>query len=653
MGERFILFLLLSLYFYFNKINIFKILWITIIFKILFFLIDLLDFSNYIIFIYFIIYGSIFYGIYISIKSKSNKNIINLICNIILKFIYIYVFWGLLSDVYLFLDLPGYFNAILIPALFKLSFFEDSSVNPGNPANQVNPSPTGGSDGKGTPTEPKNTTGPTQPLEKINSTEYKVEIKNIISSENFNLAINKLFHAIGLQFSIYSSIMGTEYPIKWENLFYWLKTSSILSEEKIEKLSILLNSKDYNEFYKSIPRFFKWHENFLNFYYIFNGNIYLSEDMFDFYQGEPDKLKEDFKLDKSKFILVSETNANISNYKSNSVLTRFFNENLIPTINESEVQMINFPIKVGKITETPAVGEEDVATNINTKTKKYIFFMSISELFDSNNNLKFEINAKNKNLISNSDLDFENCKNFWQFDYFNKWFYYWFIELDINSFLSLNILGKLGIKLMDITPDKLMYAMHLAVVEYLEELDILMKAKIWYEHHTGIKYSSLSDSTLNEYKNLFLKFWVRQIIAYCKPWDLSENYYIPNMYDHSVVYLELLENIIYAQSKILEAQWTINTIYVYLPSFIESTEIEYDTKLINFYNKIFSLLKKEVINNYKDVYDLRRSYKINWYHADYPLSCEDLENNYKYINRVFKTDTPLDIELVSKLKKEK
>lgn len=31
---------------------------------------------------------------------------------------------------------------------------------------------------------------------------------------------------------------------------------------------------------------------------------------------------------------------------------------------------------------------------------------------------------------------------------------------------------------MDTGPEKLMYAMHLSVLEFLEELDILMKAKI-------------------------------------------------------------------------------------------------------------------------------------------------------------------------------
>lgn len=656
LGIKFFSFLLLSLYFYFTKVNIFKLLKITIIFKSLFFLLVLLDFSNYLIFIYFFIYCSLIFGIYISITAaqKSNKNIKNLICNIILKFIYIYLFWVLLSEVFLFLNLPEYFNVavgVLIPAIFNLSFFEDNFINPvaeglRSKGFSTEPAkPTGFSE----PAKPTGATEPTDPTEPTKSTE-PVE-KNLISSENFNLAIDKLFYAIGKEFSRYNNIKETEYAIKWEDLFYWLKTSSILSEKEeyadIEKLSIFLKTKDYNEFYRNIPRFFKYNENFLD-YFILNGNVYISEEMFDFFH-DSDKVKSDLILDKSKFIFVSNIKANISNYTGNTSLTMFLEEKKIPTINESAEQMINIP-------QAPlaCVASEAIENVLDTNTKKYIFFISISDLFDSNNKIKMEINVKNNNLILNSDLDFKKCNNFWQLDYFKKWYYYWFIELDIKSFLSLNILRKLGINLMDITPDKLMYSMHLTVVEFLEELDILIKAKIWYEHYTGIKYSSLPESTLNEYKHLFIKFWVRQIIAYCKPQNLSDNYYfVTNMYEHNVVYLELLENILFVQSKILEAQWTINTIYVYLPSYLESKEIDPETKLINFYNNIFTFLKKEIMENYKDVYDLRRSYKINIFHLDYPLSCEDLDYFFKYINRVLGTDTPLNIELVSKLKKEK
>ena len=250
-------------------------------------------------------------------------------------------------------------------------------------------------------------------------------------------------------------------------------------------------------------------------------------------------------------------------------------------------------IALSKIADKIVYSDHEISSEVDAV--KYIFFISISDLFDIDNKLKREIDVKNDNLISNINL--ENCKNFWQLDFFKQWFYVWFIELDIQSYLSLNILRKLSIPLMDITPDKLMYTMHLTVIEYLEELNILLKAKIWYEHHAGINYSSLSESTLNEYKNLFIKFWIRQIIAYCKPSDIDSKFFITNMYDEDKVYLELLENILFVQSKILEAQWTINTLYVYLPSILEFKEVNCETKLINFYNKINVIYKWKYYNN--------------------------------------------------------
>ena len=90
--------------------------------------------------------------------------------------------------------------------------------------------------------------------------------------------------------------------------------------------------------------------------------------------------------------------------------------------------------------------------------------------------------------------------------------------------------------------------------------------------------------------------------------------------------------------------------HIYLPSYTESTELDPKIKLFKFYNNIYLLLKKEIIDNYKDVYDLRRAYKTKIFHIDYPLSCEDLESNFQYINKVYGKDTSLDLEYLSKLK---
>ena len=122
------------------------------------------------------------------------------------------------------------------------------------------------------------------------------------------------------------------------------------------------------------------------------------------------------------------------------------------------------------------------------------------------------------------------------------------------------------------------------------------------------------------------------------------------MYDVKNVYSELLENILFVQSKILEAQWTINTLSVYLPSIIEYKEIDCETKLINFYNKIFALLKKEIVDKYKDVYDTRRAYQVNRFHNNYPMSCEDLQLAFNFINNRYFTKNNLNTDFLSNLK---
>ena len=121
---KILFFIIISLYFYYLKINILKLLKLTIIIKCLFFLLGLLDISSiYINSIYFIIYISFFYNIYKNIKSNARgekiKNI-KYISNIILKFIYLYLFWNLLSKIDLIFAVYAileYFNIVILQAV--------------------------------------------------------------------------------------------------------------------------------------------------------------------------------------------------------------------------------------------------------------------------------------------------------------------------------------------------------------------------------------------------------------------------------------------------------------------------------------------------------------------------------------------------------
>ena len=92
----------------------------------------------------------------------------------------------------------------------------------------------------------------------------------------------------------------------------------------------------------------------------------------------------------------------------------FLKEKFIPTIIESGDQMSN--IASSNLVDKVFYSEQEVSSNVNTI--KYIFFISISDLFDIDNKLKREIDVKNDNLISNINL--EKCNNFWQLEFFKQ-----------------------------------------------------------------------------------------------------------------------------------------------------------------------------------------------------------------------------------------
>jgi hypothetical protein len=780
-------FILLNIYFLKININIFKLLKTTIFFKLLILFLSLFEVYNYINYFYFILYLCLIFGIYRSIKSNKNKKYI---FNLFLKFIYVYIFWCFLADISFFLDLPRYYNFILIPAFLYFDLLSDGAtdsskflVNDGvegiitsvpfdyevsllikslvqriasisfivptttqplilnwasgifdiesnsflslsasltstlmqegfikyiSSQGELSSSPVhdstnwfnnfnvffnlNGSNGpnfffKGHDYSNNiffsSKTSVSSPLPALPSSGNlfppanlfpQGDSKDLISPDNLNLVIQKLFNAMNLEFDNYyslknklSSIQWDQYLLRgepksmqWEDLFFFLKYSSILSDEDIKNLSLLLKHNNYNEFFKKIPRFLNY-PDMLSGIYIFNDNIYLSKVMFDFYHG---KNSVEHLIGNNKIIFVLDKNkSDFSNSIANTTLPSFLFEYCIPTISKSDLEILNnrreVLIDMDKILtlEDSLIDIENLNSSLNRDSRdfsggarssaskeEYYFFSSIFDL--NNNKLKSEIDINNNNLISNINL--EKCNNYWEFDFFKKYYYFWFIEHDIFSFISYNILKKLDFNLSDITPSIFMYAMHLAVVEYLEELDILLKAKIWYEHYTGINTSLLPESTLNEYRNWYLKFWANQIISFCKADDLeSTSGFTTNMYDTNIVYLELLENIIFAQSKILEAQWTINTIYrnYDLSDILFNNQDE--TFRINFFNNIFTLFKKNILEEYSEIYDIRRRYQVERFHNNYPMNCDDLHKAYLYV-KYFNDSS----ELTSKLNKE-
>ena len=107
--------------------------------------------------------------------------------------------------------------------------------------------------------------------------------------------------------------------------------------------------------------------------------------------------------------------AAVANYSSNTSLTMFFDEKLIPTFMESgglvcSDKNISVPSPLIYGSEVDRLVYTGTDTNEIEGAQKYIYFMSIFDLFNNENKTLNEIEIKNKNLISNMNL--KVCNNF-------------------------------------------------------------------------------------------------------------------------------------------------------------------------------------------------------------------------------------------------
>ena len=188
-----------------------------------------------------------------------------------------------------------------------------------------------------------------------------------------------------------------------------------------------------------------------------------------------------------------------------------------------------------------------------------------------------------------------------------KNYFFWHIEPNAGFYINDYLYSQKPFS--ELTISKFIFAKYLSAWDYSEEYYILLKAKIWFEDYKGIKKSYLSEATLIEYKQLFIKFWLRQILVFNRLEQLNQGtQYLSNMYDLNNLYLELLENIIFVQFKILDAYWTINTVNKLIPLKGDLQNINTDSKLIDFYNELYGLFKIEILEKYKDISDIRREY---------------------------------------------
>jgi hypothetical protein len=279
--------------------------------------------------------------------------------------------------------------------------------------------------------------------------------------------------------------------------------------------------------------------------------------------------------------------------------------------------------------------------------EKYLFYSSITDLLNSDSREKIDI--RNKTIVP-----FDKMAYAQQWNFFKENYYIWFIENTVGSFLNYSLYYK--DPLNEVTPEKLYAAKLTDIFDYSEELEALKRVEKGMEEVLGIKHPNLSDcrpchcaafgekdsgadqarakelscaGNARANVDYYFQYWVRQIAEYNSVYNLKEEeFYLQNMYHVYKVREELYENILFLQSKILEARWTINTIDKLLPLFGGISGLDTEDKLIDFYNKLFELYQIEILSKYKETYEFRREYIVSR-HVN--MSTEDLLLSYDWL----------------------
>jgi len=290
----------------------------------------------------------------------------------------------------------------------------------------------------------------------------------------------------------------------------------------------------------------------------------------------------------------------------------------------------------------------DSSPNIQYQGKTFYFFHSISELINwaqpssAESNIKDQINTLNKNSIP-----FDPIKNADKWEFFKKHQFKWFIELNVPFFI--NDFVFFNKPLNEVSPSMVMFSKHLSAYEYNRELEFLMDAfkglnLITTDLEKGELNLNPTDTITYDLKIKFIKFWISQINCYNRPETIQEfnSFLNINMYELSQVKLELLENIVFVQCKILESYWTINYINKLLSVHNNLDFLNNDDKVIDFYNQLFLNFKQEIFQKYQEAYIIRREFVINRY---INMSEQELYEGYqllKFYNHHYEFDSILD-----------
>ncbi len=455
---------------------------------------------------------------------------------------------------------------------------------------------------------------------------------NIMSPDMFKAYIELLRNAILNQIQN----NGPQNPMEF---LKWLSLSNSVDSQESDRLNKLLLDGKEDEFYNQIPRILNYESDMKKYYFIKNNKVYVSETFADHYMSQ---FEIDSKIGRGDFIfrdnlpqlkpkipMVPPVSGALDsvNLALHNLISNLFSPKAVDLF-EGFFKYFSslFQEEVNRSTATSASYEEvesadeDLFSSTETVFEpkiKYIFYLNTYDLINSTGNaaiVKALINKHNSAIVPMDKVQHSEIWDFYKTHWYKKT-----IEKTPHSFINFFTFHKLPLN--QLTISQFVASMFSQAFEYWEEYVFLTKAKIGMDFllckDSKLNlYTKYSSEEINESIECFLEYRLRQILYYNSLFHIDQPKfveYLPNMFNNNILYEELLENIIFVESQIFEAFWTINFIqkFISLNDTLNIYNFEDEEQRMEFFNLVYEQYQKQILDKYRDVYSIRREFIIS------------------------------------------
>lgn len=267
-----------------------------------------------------------------------------------------------------------------------------------------------------------------------------------------------------------------------------------------------------------------------------------------------------------------------------------------------------------------------ISSSLSQDFDEYFPFVTVDDFIHLNSkilkDIKNQMETNNKFIIyleSKIYVIYKEYLNIW-YNKIYKYYMSWAINYN-NTYYFINSLISFSSEIFNITEfneiniDKLIALNNIKKMEFIDEINLMEKMLIGLEDFLGLKKHNLSEKEIKICRFLFFKFWFNQVLIY----NTSKNLNIHNLnwFDINIAHAELLENMVYAKTKLLEGLW--------IDEYIKKMELlgitnrgiafldlknikKMDNNIINFFNDMFLNYRENFAVKYKDAHDISKEW---------------------------------------------